>query len=134
MGAETEAFDPAESNLVQHAVLELKLCGQTDEDPAFAQSLIDAVAAFASYGHSGGSAFVGVRMLTKLLSFEPLSPLTRAEAEWTDVAEMSGVPLWQSKRDPAVFSEDGMITAYRLVTGPEGMGTERKPIELAEAR
>jgi hypothetical protein len=37
------------SNLVAHARRELELCGQIAEDPAYAASLIAAVAAFASY-------------------------------------------------------------------------------------
>lgn len=95
----------AEGNLVCHAVRELELCGQTTEDPEFAASLVEAVRAFSSYGHSGGSAGVAVAMLGALLRFEPLSALTVDEAEWTDVAEQSGVPLWQSKRNPAAFCE-----------------------------
>lgn len=67
-------------------------------------------------------------MLADLLWFKPLSPLTNNPAEWTDVACASpGVPLWQSKRDPAVFSEDNMQTAYRL----KDDGTGRESIELA---
>lgn len=123
----TDTFDPETSNLVQHARRELDLCGQTAEDPAFAESLVNAVAAFAAYGHSGGSAGVGVAMLNELLQFRPLSPLTNDPAEWTDVAEASGVPLWQSKRDPAVFSEDHLTTAYRL----RDDGSGRDPVEMA---
>lgn len=126
-----QTFEPDESNLVQHARRELELCGQTAEDPAFAESLVSAVAAFADYGHSGGSAGVGVAMLNDLLQFRPLSPLTNDPAEWTDVAWASpGVPLWQSKRDPAAFSEDNLKTAYRLRDG----GSGRDPIELAEVQ
>lgn len=103
-----------ESNLVLHARRELELCGQMAEDPEFAESLIAAVRAFASYGHSGGSAMVGVDMLTHLLRYEALSPLTSDPAEWMDRSEESGVPMWQSVRDPAVFSEDGGKTWKRL--------------------
>lgn len=118
-----------ESNLVRHARRELELIGQTAEDPAFAQSLIDAVSAFDSYdGHSGASAMAGVAMLEALLRFENLGPLTNDPAEWTDVAEYSpGVPLWQSKRNPAAFSEDNLATAYVLVANG------REPLTLVEA-
>jgi hypothetical protein len=103
-----------ESNLVLHARRELELCGQTAEDPEFAESLIGAVRAFASYGHSGGSAMAGVDMLTRLLRYEALSPLTSDPSEWMDRSEESGVPMWQNKRDPAVFSEDAGQTWKRL--------------------
>lgn len=118
-----------ESNLFRHAIRELELCGQTAEDPAFARSIVDAVRSFSTYDHSGGSHFVGVAMLNDLLQFKPLSPLTNDPAEWTDVAEISGHPLWQSKRDPAVFSEDDLASAYRL----SDTGAERHPIELKVA-
>lgn len=95
------------SNLVDHARRELDLCGQTAEDPAYAASLIAAVAAFASYGHSGGSASVGIEQLYTLLQFRTLSPLTSDPEEWEDRSKISGVPLWQNRRDSAAMSEDG---------------------------
>lgn len=95
------------SNLVEHARRELNLLGQTAEDPAFAASLVATVAAFASYGHSGGSTAAATDMLGRLLRFEALTPLTSDPAEWEDRSEMSGTPLWQNLRDPRVFSEDG---------------------------
>lgn len=94
-------------NLLEHARRELELSGQTDEDPAYAASILGAVEAFVSYGHSGGSAAVAVEQLGRLLRFQPLSPLTSDPADWEDRSEMSGTPLWQNVRDPAVFSTDG---------------------------
>jgi hypothetical protein len=93
--------------LVEHARRELELCGQYDEDPLFADSLVKAVEAFASYGHSGGSADVGVEMLYRLLQYKPLSPLTSDPVEWEDVSVFAGRPMWQNKRDSTVFSYDG---------------------------
>ena len=103
-----------DSNLVAHARRELELCGQTFEDPEFAESIVQAVAAFASYGHSGGSAMVAVEMLHDLLRFRPLSPLTNDPAEWNNVSDQSGAPMWQSSRRPDAFSEDGGRTHYLL--------------------
>lgn len=91
--------------LVEHAKRELDLCGQTAEDPEFANSLIAAVEAFASYGHSGGSAAVGADMLGRLLRYEQLSELTTSEDEWIDRTEESGYPMWQNVRNPSVFSD-----------------------------
>lgn len=105
-------------SLVEHAKRELELSGQWKEDPAYAQSIVAAVAAFASYWHSGGSASVAIEQLNALIRFEPLSPLNSDPAEWIDRTEMSGTPMWQSTRDPKAFSTDGGQTWYRL--GEEG--------------
>jgi hypothetical protein len=90
------------------------MCGQYAEDPEYSESIIKAVEAFASYGHSGGSAMVAREQLHALLGFKPLSPLTSDPAEWEDRSEISGTPLWQNKRDPAMFSTDGGKTHYSL--------------------
>lgn len=112
------------SNLVEHARRELELCGQTAEDPAYAQSIIAAVAAFASYGHSGGSAEMAVEQLHRLLQFDNLTPLTDSPDEWEDRSEMSSVPMWQNTRNPAAISEDGGKTYY-LVTDDDKPNSAR---------
>lgn len=94
-------------SLVEHAIRELELSGQTVEDPAYAATLVATVAAFASYGHSGGSAGVAVEQLGRLLRFEPLTPITADPAEWIDRSKMSGRPMWQNLRDSRAMSEDG---------------------------
>ena len=101
-------------SLAEHARRELELCGQYAEDPEYSESIIKAVEAFASYGHSGGSAMIAREQFHALLAFKTLSPLTSDPAEWTDQSESSGYPLWQNKRDPAVFSADGGKTWYSL--------------------
>lgn len=105
-------------SLVEHAKRELELCGQMGEDPAYSQSIIAAVAAFASYGHSGGSAMVALEQMHKLLQYRTLSPLTSNPDEWMDRSEMSGSPLWQNTRDPAAFSLNGGYSWY-FVDGRE---------------
>lgn len=100
------------SRLVEHARRELELCGQYAESPAYAQSIIAAIAAFASYGHSGGSADVAIKQLHTLLLRRTLSPLTSDPAEWEDRSEISNSPLWQNARDSAAFSRDGGKTWY----------------------
>lgn len=104
------------SNLVEHARRELDLLG---EDPVYSASLVAAVAAFASFGHSGGSAMMAREQLHKLLAFDNLAPLTDAPADWVDRSEMSGYPVWQSERNSACFSEDGGKT-YFNVHEPKG--------------
>jgi hypothetical protein len=106
------------SNLIEHARRELEMCGQFDEDPAFATAVLAAVSAFAAYpGHSGGSAMAGIHMLNDLLQFNNLSPLTNNPREWIrHTPEMwdGQNHVWQNVRNGSAFSEDGGIT-YHLV-------------------
>lgn len=95
------------SNLVKHAVYELDRLSLFTTDPKFAHALVLAVRGFTSYGHSGGSAQAAKEMLTKLLGFKPLSPLTDDPEEWRNVSCFTGEPMWQNKRDSTVFSKDG---------------------------
>jgi hypothetical protein len=120
-----------ESNLVKHARRELELCGQTTEDPEFAASLVAAVEAFASYGHSGGSAAVGADMLYQLLRCRPLAPLTSSPHEWVDRSEASGQPWWQNLRDPRAMSHDGGHTYWWV--GGDGVARPTQPVEAAGA-
>lgn len=122
------------SSLVEHARRELELTGQTAESPAFAESLIRAVEAFASYGHSGGSAMVAREMLHRLLGFAALSPLTDDPAEWIDRTEMSGYPLWQNARDSQAFSEDAGQTYYLLSERDAAGSIETTPLHRSEPR
>jgi hypothetical protein len=101
-------------SLVEHARRELELSGQYAEDSAYSESIIKAVEAFASYGHSGASAAIAREQLYALLGFKTLSPLTSDPADWIDQSDRSGTPLWQNKRDHAVFSTDGGATWYSL--------------------
>jgi len=105
-------------SLVEHARRELELCGQYAEDPAYSESIIKAVEAFASYGHSGGSAMIAREQLYALLRFKTLSPLTSDPGEWEDRSAISGTPLWQNRRGPAAFSTDGGRTWYTLDDQP----------------
>jgi hypothetical protein len=114
------------SNLAAHAERELALLGQTTEDPGFAASIIATVEAFASYSHSGGSAMIARAMVAKLLAFENLAPITTDPAEWNDVSEASGSPMWQNLRNSALISVDAGATYWHvdskdqvMVTGQE---------------
>jgi acyl carrier protein len=110
---QTEALNdgpPGPRSLVEHARHELELLGQFVEDQAFAQSIVAALSAFASYGHSGGSAAVAVDLMCRLLRREPLTPITSDPAEWVDRSEMSGRPWWQNRRDSRAMSHDGGAT------------------------
>jgi hypothetical protein len=114
-------------SLVEHARRELELCGQYEEDPAFADSIVKAVEGFTSYGHSGGSAAVGVSMLHDLLMFKPLSPLSSDPEEWRDMSAYTAndEPLWQNVRNPSVFSTDGGKTWYDIDDSEDVTDDER---------
>jgi hypothetical protein len=124
--------------LVEHARRELELCGQTAEDPAYAESIVRAVEAFASFGHSGGSAMMAIGQLHALLQFKNLSPLTDDPAEWADRSEVSGEPCWQNRRNCEAFSVDGGQTYWLLSEGasldhPTPVHESRKRSDRAES-
>lgn len=103
------------SNLVDHARRELELCGQLNEDPAYAASVLAAIGAIASYdGHSGYSAMAAREQLHTLLGFGNLSPLTDDPDEWMLIGVQGAGHVWQSRRNGQAFSEDGGATYYVL--------------------
>jgi hypothetical protein len=73
-----------------HAEKELALIGLgpdiTDEySIAMRENILKMVDTFADAGHSGFSASYAIRVLEKILKFEPVSPLTGADDEWAEV-------------------------------------------------
>jgi hypothetical protein len=100
--------------LVAHAEYELRKAGLYDKDSDYngelAPAIVEVVKKFAELGHSGSSAGISIAILGKLLRFQTLSPITSDPAEWMEVGE----GVWQSKREPATFSEDGLKTWYNL--------------------
>lgn len=105
--SETVAAEKAEdqSNLVQHARRELTLIG---EDKDVIDWYCRTIAAFASFGHSGGSHAATLPVLTELLQFNNLSPLTDDPEEWVKHDEDIWPPngIWQSARNAKAFSEN----------------------------
>lgn len=88
------------SNLYEHAKRELDLV-ETDE--YFKECILTAVKAFSAYGHSGGSASVGIPLLNDLLQFKNITPLSNDPNEWNEV----GVGVWQNSRCSEAFSNNG---------------------------
>lgn len=111
------------SNLVEHARRELSLL---NGDTNFNRSIIEAIEAFATYGHSGGSAEYGIDILNRLLKFENLTPLTDHPLQWMLVSK--DPPCWQSIRRSEAFSLDHGKTYYLLSEG----GTQKTPFPLHE--
>jgi len=98
------------SNLEVFAREELTRAGLFDEDSDYGGMMGDAVMkmieAFAEEGHSGFSANMAISIFSKLARFEPLTPLTGEDDEWTEVGERDGVSVFQNKRCPHVFKEE----------------------------
>lgn len=98
------------SNLVIYAEKELDIIGMTADSPdemnrAMRENVLSIVKMFADQGHSGFSASYCTGLVTKLMAFEPLTPLTGEDNEWTSVAEKDGEPWYQNKRCSHVFKD-----------------------------
>lgn len=99
--------------LVDHASKELELAGLFDKDSDYGgmlgDSVLELVQLFAAQRHSGFSAMSTLQLFEKLTKFENLSPITSNPKEWMKV----GPDIWQSNRNPAIFSVDGGETWYK---------------------
>jgi hypothetical protein len=107
------------SNLLLHAKDELNRIGMTEDSPdemnvAMRKHILHMMNEFAEEGHSGFSASYAISILTKLMDFKPLSPLTGEDDEWNNLVEnYEPVPHWQNKRNSSVFKNaDG--TCYDI--------------------
>jgi len=100
-------------SLKSHAINELDIIGLTEDDEMdgeMRQHILHMIDEFSKEGHSGFSASYAVSILSKLLKYEPLSPLTGDDSEWMEIAkEMTGPnqgTLYQNKRACHVFKDD----------------------------
>lgn len=102
------------SNLLTHARHELDLIGMTEDgdemNAMMRRHILTMMEVFANEGHSGFSAQYAANALSKLMKFEPLSPLTGADDEWTEIAKEQSAgntgTLYQNKRASHVFKDD----------------------------
>jgi len=105
-------------SLVDYARKELELAGLFDEDADYGGMLgtatLDLVTLFSTQGHSGASAAIVTELASRLMQYEPLTPLTYEPDEWNNVSDMSSNPMWQNNRDFKTFSVDGGKTHYNL--------------------
>ena len=82
-----------EMSLLSYAESELDRIGLTEEDEynrMMRKHILHMIKEFSDEGHSGFSAPYAIQILTKLMSFKPLTPLTGEDDEWCDVSEYSG--------------------------------------------
>jgi len=97
------------SNLLTHAKRELDLIGLTEEDEyngMMRKHILHMISEFADEGHSGFSASYAISVLSKLLDFKPLSPLTGGNSEWNNIAQYGDdTTLYQNNRRSSVFKD-----------------------------
>lgn len=114
-----------ESNLMNHAKRELDAIG---EEPEIVKGYLDMIQIFADMGHSGYSGMYFIQVLTRLLDFQNLKPLTESPTEWNHV----GDDLWQSARNGEAFSNDGGKTYWLLSERPK-RGNKKGPLHRSES-
>ena len=106
------------SNILDYAKDELNRIGMTEDSPdemnvMMRKHILHMMNEFAEEGHSGFSASYAISILTKIMDFKPLSPLTGEDNEWGNVREYGESPSWQNKRRSSVFKNaDG--TCYDI--------------------
>lgn len=102
------------SDLVSYAEQELRKAGLFDKDSDYdgdiGPAALEIVKAFSEQGHSGFSAALVTNIVQKLMKFEPLSPLTGEDDEWSLICDerTSQKAVYQNKRCFSVFKEDGV--------------------------
>lgn len=92
------------SNLQEHAKAELARIGLTPDakdglDRAMYQNIMSVIILFSGQGHSGGTAGYAINILSHLMSYEPITPLTGEDDEWLEMDEaVAGRKMWQNIR------------------------------------
>lgn len=109
------------SNLEKHAEEELRRAGLFDKDSDYGGMLAEAVMKLirvhAAEGHSEFSHAQTLRIFNRVVNCKTLTPVTDDPAEWCNVSEHGspdGKPLWQNRRTPSLFSNDGGKTYYDI--------------------
>ncbi len=80
-----------------------------DMDREMRNHILHMIEEFSKEGHSGFSANYAISLLTRLLSYKPLSPLTGEDDEWIDHGD-----VLQNKRYSAVFKDKDSGKAYDI--------------------
>ena len=107
------------AGLVDHAKKELQLAGLFDRGSDYGamvgKAVMELCKCFSGQGHSGFSAGMVLDIFRRLGGYESLTSITDNPKDWNDVSELGGngsPKMWQSKRNPALFSENGGKTYY----------------------
>jgi len=117
--------------ICERAKIELERAGWNTDSEKYVQGdpftqsgihILKAVEEFFKAGWSIGSVDFGADILQRLVKGMPLTPLTGEDAEWEDMSEPTGSPLFQNRRDSTVFkAADGrpFTVSARKFTYPE---------------
>lgn len=105
------------SGLIEYAIRELDRIGMGTNDSTDANDdvnsrmrnhIIDIIERFSEEGHSGASAGYAINILSRLLAYKPLSPLTGEDDEWMEIGtDNDGSTIYQSTREHSVFKQNG---------------------------
>lgn len=107
-------------SILNYAKSELDLIGMTETSDdemnlAMRKHILHMIEEFADEGHSGFSASYAINILSKLLAFKPLTPLTGEDDEWTNVSDRgTGDVMYQNKRLSSVFKDGKDGEAYNI--------------------
>jgi hypothetical protein len=106
-------------NLLDWARFELERLtngvGENDEmQKVMNENILELLGVFSKQGHTGFSANYLIPILSRLMSYKPITPLTGEDDEWDDVsAWWDAKSVQQNKRFSAVFRENNdNSTAY----------------------
>lgn len=119
-------------SILDFAKNELDIIGMTEDSPdemdqLMRSHILHMVKDFADEGHSGMSASYAISILDKVLRFEPLTPLTGEDSEWTELDYDDIIIKYQNKRCSRVFKDvhgqaydSGGIVFWETYTGEDG--------------
>lgn len=103
-----------DSNLIRHAIKELKLAGYYKPDEygmntLMKDQILELLAVFTSHGHSGHSAPFAIKLFSKLANWEIISDLTLADDEFVDCGWRDEIQ-YQNIRDHRIFKDEKGIS------------------------
>ena len=94
--------------MIEHAKYELNLLLEQCEDEeslrlqkVINNDILEIIETFANQGHSGMTANYAIPIITKLLKYEPILPLTLEDDEFVEVSK----GIFQNKRDNRIFKD-----------------------------
>lgn len=85
--------------LKEHAEAELKKLGEDEIQIKINEQILEIIDVFGNQGHTGFTANYAINILSRLLRYLPLQPLTGEDDEWVEVGE----GIEQNKRFGEVF-------------------------------